>query len=227
LRGQAPIPTFFFLATLASAAILALAGFGVGWFLSGLQLANLRESPGSPPAATTPPTTPDVALPKEDTPGQDFSDLPRYPGSVRVEYRRHVSGAGIVRVETEYLSTAKLDDVRGFYRDVFRSEGWTVASFDVSEGEWDFFVVKGDREAMVEIEPLDGLLDVEIEVSEPEKDRAPRNRQTAPPQGSQQAATAPASTPPSASTPTGAPPSEADYDSEDDYDGSHEDLGDD
>jgi hypothetical protein len=35
-------PTLFVLGVLASALILALVGFGFGWFLSGRQIANLK-----------------------------------------------------------------------------------------------------------------------------------------------------------------------------------------
>lgn len=163
-------PTLFVLATLASALLLALAGFGLGWFLSGRQIANLQEGPGSPPAMTTTPAKPDAALPKAGVPGEEFSDLPRYPGSVRVEYQRRASDAGLVLVDTEYVTPAKLDDVREFYRNVFRSEKWTVAGLDASEDEWDFFVTKGEREAVIEIESRGELVEIEIEVSEPLKD---------------------------------------------------------
>lgn len=165
-----PKPTLFVLATLASALILALAGFGLGWFLSGRQIANLKEDPGSPPDVTTTNAKPDAALPKAGVPGEEFSDLPRYPGSVRVEHERRASDAGLVLVDTEYVTSAKLDDVREFYRNVFRSEKWTVAGLDVSEGEWDFFVTKGEKEAVIEIESRGELVEIEIEVSEPLKD---------------------------------------------------------
>lgn len=154
--------------------MLALAGFGLGWFLSGRQVDSLGEGPGSARVATTtvprPSTGPPRAdMPRADVPGEDFPDLTRYPGSRRVEYERRAS-AGLVLVDTEYVAPAKLDDVRGFYRDVFRSEGWAVAGLDASEGEWDFFVTKGEREAVIEIESRGELVEIETEVSEPRKD---------------------------------------------------------
>jgi hypothetical protein len=188
-------PTLFVVGVLASALILALVGFGFGWFLSGRQIANLKEGPGSPSAISNTTAKPDASLPKADVPGEDFSDLPRYPGSVRTKYERRVSTAGLVLVDTEYVASAELAEVREFYRGVFRSEGWTVASLDVSEGEWDFLVTKGDREAVIEIELREGLVETEIEVSEPQKEKEAR-KDSASPQRPKQAAPAP-STPPS------------------------------
>jgi hypothetical protein len=162
-------PTLFVLGVLASALILALVGFGFGWFLSGRQIANLKEGPGSPSAISNTTAKSDASLPKADVPGEDFSDLPRYPGSVRTKYERRVSKAGIILFDTEYVASAKLADVREFYRGVFQSEGWTVAGLDVTEGEWDFLVTKGVREALIEIEIRRGLVETEIEVSEPKQ----------------------------------------------------------
>ena len=186
----------FVLGVLASALMLALVGFGLGWFLSGQQIANLEEGPSSPSAISNTTTKPDASLPKADVPGEDFSDLPRYPGSVRTKYERHVSKVGLVLVDTEYVASARLSDVREFYRGVFRSEGWTVASLDVSEGEWDFLVTKGAREAVIEIEIREGLVETEIEVSEPQKEK-PIQRDSASPQRPDQPTPAPSTTPPS------------------------------
>lgn len=187
-------PTVFVLGVLVSALILALVGFGFGWFLSGRQIANLEEGPGSPSAISNTTTKPDASLPKADVPGEDFSDLPRYPGSVRTKYERRVSNVGLVLVDTEYVASAELGDVRKFYRGVFRGEGWTVASLDVSEGEWDFLVTKGDREAVIEIELRAGLVETEIEVSEPQKETEVQ-KDFASPQRPKQAAPAPSTTP--------------------------------
>jgi hypothetical protein len=188
-------PTLFVLGVLASALILALVGFGFGWFLSGRQIANLKEGPGSPLTISNTTTKPDASLPKADVPGEDFSDLPRYPGSVRTKYERRVSTAGLVLVDTEYVASAELAEVREFYRGVFRTEGWTEAGLDVSEGEWDFLVTKGAREAVIEIEIREGLVETEIEVSEPQKETEVQ-KDSASPQRPKQAAPAPSTTPP-------------------------------
>lgn len=187
-------PTLFVLGVLASALMLALVGFGIGWFLSGQQISNLEEGQSSPSAISNTTTKPDASLPKADVPGEDFSDLPRYPSSVRIKYERRVSKVGLVLVDTEYVASAKLADVREFYRGVFRTEGWHEAGLDVSEGEWDFLVTKGDREAVIEIEIRRGLVETEIEVSEPQKEREAR-KVSASPQRREQAA--PSTTPPS------------------------------
>jgi hypothetical protein len=112
----------------------------------------------------------------EDVPGKDVPDLPRYPRSVRVEYERKEQDR-LVFTTVRYLSHAKLDVIRGFYRGVFRSKNWTVANAEFSEGEWTFLVVHGDREAQVRIEPHSrGVTRVDIVLSEslPEKKSAPK-----------------------------------------------------
>jgi hypothetical protein len=187
-------PTLFVLGVLASALTLALVGFGFGWFLSGRQIANLKEGPGSSSTISNTTTKPDASLPKADVPGEDFSDLPRYPGSVRTKYERRVSNAGLVLVDTEYVASASLAEVREFYRGVFRTEGWTEAGLDVSEGEWDFLVTKGAREAVIEIEIREGLVETEIEVSEPRKETEVQ-KDSASPQTPKQAAPAPSTSP--------------------------------
>jgi hypothetical protein len=177
--------------------MLALVGFGFGWFLSGQQIANLEEGQSSPSAISNTTAKPDASLPKADVPGENFSDLPRYPDSVRIEYQRRVSKAGLVVIDADYVASARLDDVRQFYRGVFRSEGWTVAGFDVSEGEWDFFLTKGDREALIDIESRGArgkLVETEIEVSEPQKETEVQ-KDSASPQRPKQAAPAPSTTP--------------------------------
>jgi hypothetical protein len=196
LKGIMLKPTFFVLGVLASALMLALVGFGFGWFFSGQQIANLKEGPGSPSAISHTTAKPDATLPKADVPGEDFSDLPRYPGSVRVKYERRVSKAGLILFDTEYVASARLGDVRQFYRGVFRSESWTVASLDVSEGEWDFLVTKGNREAVIEIEIRSELVETEIEVSGPQKETEVQ-KDSASPQRPEQPTLAPSTTPPS------------------------------
>jgi len=101
---------------------------------------------------TQPNTKPAASLPEEDVPGKDIPDLPRYPGSVRVEYERKEQDL-LVFTRVRYLSLDKVDVIRGFYRGVFRAEGWTVANVEFSEGEWTFLVVHGEREADIKIEP--------------------------------------------------------------------------
>jgi hypothetical protein len=162
---------------------------------------------------TTPPNTrPAASLPTEDVPGKGIPDLPRYPGSVRAEYERKEQDL-LVFTRVRYLSHAKLDVIRGFYRGIFRAEGWQVANVEFSEGEWTFLVVDGEREADIEIEPRSrDVTKVDIELSEPfpEKEPAPKEilqkreespamQESAPPSPSQSATPTPASVPQSAS----------------------------
>jgi hypothetical protein len=146
---------------------------------------------------------PAVPLPLEDVPGKDESDLPRYPDSVRVDYERKKMG-GLVLTRVRYLSHEKLDAVRGFYRGVFRTGGWKVANVEFSEGEWTFLVVKGEREADIEIRFHDTGAETTMQLSVPhplnQSDKrvasgaSPPKREVAP-EPSASASPAPASVP--------------------------------
>jgi hypothetical protein len=83
----------------------------------------------TPPLKQTAPRAPEAHIPPEDVPGRGISDLPRYPGSVRVEYER-AQQEGLKLVRVKYLTRDGLDAVRSFYRGVFRAEGWKVANVE-------------------------------------------------------------------------------------------------
>jgi hypothetical protein len=62
--------------------------------------------------------------------------------------------------------------VREFYREVFRAEGWVEADIGVMSGEVFFFVTKGEREVVVEIEERPDFTEIEIEETKPLADEA-------------------------------------------------------
>jgi hypothetical protein len=198
---------------------------------------------------TTPPKTKLAASsPAEDVPGKDILDLPRYPSSVRAEYKRTEQDL-LVFTRVRYLSRAKLDVIRGFYRGVFRAERWKVANVEFSEGEWMFLVVHGEREADIEIEPNGrNITRVDIELSAPlaEKKPAPKEspqtrearpvkQEPTPPQPPRTATPTPAPAPqtaspaPQSATPAPAPqpaPAPRPAPTPDDYEEGGEDVGD-
>ena len=118
---------------------------------------------------------PAADLPSEDAPGRDVPDLPRYPGSVRVEYERREIDA-LVLTRARYLSDQKIDTIRGFYRSVIRSEGWRVANAEFSDGEWTFLVVKGGREAEIEVRAHDASSETEMRLIAPQPREQPDNK---------------------------------------------------
>lgn len=107
---------------------------------------------------TEPPSLP------EGVPGRDISRLPRYPGSVRVEYELERRD-GLVFIRTKYLSRDSLEAIRGFYRGVFRSGGWMVGNVEYSGDEWSFLVVHGGREASIALAPRPPNSEIEIQFS--------------------------------------------------------------
>lgn len=186
----------------------------------------------------TPPDTTAASLPAEDVPGKDIPDLPRYPGSVRVEYE-HEDQEVLRFTRVRYLSQARVDVIRGFYRGVFRAEGWNVANVEFSEEEWTFLAIQGEKEGEIGIEPhRRGFTMVVMQFSEPlppekeigskktpqKREASPATEERAPLPSSRSATPTPASAPQSASpAPQSASPAPAaDY-----YAGGGDDLGDD
>ncbi len=71
-------------------------------------------------------------------------------------------------IRAGYLTRDGLDAVRGYYRGVFRANGWEVANAEFYEDEWTFLVIHGEREADIEIEAHGGdATGMDIELSEP------------------------------------------------------------
>ncbi len=154
------------LLALLLAVVMLLLGFAAGtaattYRLAGTDAQQPPTSSSQPSAITNTPTPP-----TEDAPGADIPGLPRYPGAIRTEYR-HELVDGFYDTEVEYLVTADFDAVHDFYRSIFDEQGWIVADIGIHMGEWTFLVVSGSREALVELEVEYGLVEIEIEVTEP------------------------------------------------------------
>ena len=192
------------------ALILVLTGFLAGWTLNHHRPERITEvnSPKqTPQSESSDPRTPEPAahIPPKDVPGGEISDLPRYPDSVRVEYERG-QREGFKLARARYLSRDGLDDVRGFYRDVFRTKGWKVANVEFSEDRWTFLVVHGEREANIIIEPHGrGVTRVDVESSEPLPEKEPAQKERPQRRTARPAPQEPA--PPQTATPTPAPQS--------------------
>ena len=133
--------------------------------LEGQRLAGAIPQEGSPGEASGGETL-SASIPAEDARGEALPGLPRPPGSVQTGYSREEAG-GLALVRAAYLVREGPDTVRGFYRGVFRDGGWQVANVEYSGDVWHFLVLRGDREAGVEVAPRDGGSEVEIELSGP------------------------------------------------------------
>lgn len=145
--------------------LLLVLGFAVGLAVTRRQFAG--DTGASQPVITTATASPAQALPAGDVPGTDLGVLPRYPGAVRVDYRRAIK-SGFLVTETAYVVAGDLDEVRYFYRDVFRTGGWTEADVSFSQGRWTFFVIAGQQEAVVTIGTRGALVEIAIELSAPQ-----------------------------------------------------------
>lgn len=146
--------------------LMLLTGFVVGRFTAPAQ-----------PHETVPPIlaegiiTAMPVLPSGDVTGQDIPGLPRYPESMRIEYRQTFQD-DLLLTEVQYVTTADFETVHEFYRQIFNTEGWLVADVNFYQREWTFLLVAGSREAILEVEAEGSLVEVEIEISEPQSEAA-------------------------------------------------------
>jgi hypothetical protein len=116
------------------------------------------------PTATAEPET--AVLPDADVPGADLHSMPRYPGAARVAY--HGSrDERLHRVVVRYLAATTVEEVRAFYQRVAAEGGWQRADVDYNAGAWSYVLVNGGMEALLVIEPADGLVATRIEIARP------------------------------------------------------------
>ena len=92
--------------------------------------------------------------------------LPEYPGARCSEYRAEVFADEHV-TEIEYVVDSSVPDVCEHYRDAFARGQWAVTDTSWIHGELVYTVTCGDRRGVVEIASRDGLIEVEVEMSEP------------------------------------------------------------
>jgi hypothetical protein len=157
----------------------AVAGFVLGLLLCGLLVGAAAavmvawgglpagfQAPGSPTPVATPSPNPSASLPTRDVKGDDLAALPRFPGSVRSDYEVVIDNAYRLTV-TEFLAAADLDQVRAFYQGVIAAHGWERADIEFADGEWTYALVDGDTLALIEIEIANGLVEIDLQISEP------------------------------------------------------------
>jgi len=204
----------------ANLAILVTAVLACGVVLGGVA-ASLRTpgpTPGPAVASSTPAVRPSPSLTVADVAGEDLARLPRYPRSVR-------SGYEIVREDrfrltaAEYQVNAAVDDVRTFYQGVIVEHSWERADISFDHGEWSYVLVDGSTEALIEIEELGGLVEIDLQISEPIEPMAPPAPAQPDPTPAPTAvpiATPPPAPPPPAPPPPAPPPGDDDDDDGDD-----------
>ncbi|MEX1156929.1 MAG: hypothetical protein WED12_07140 [Chloroflexota bacterium] len=156
---------------------LSRAGFALlaaSLVVGGVIVGSAASAWGDPRPATSPsgiatpspptPTAPDV--PRVDVAGEEVAGLPRYPGSVRSGYEV-ITDDRYRLIAAEYLAAATVDEVRAFYQGVIAEHGWERADIGFSNGEWTYVLVDGSTEALIEIEELGGLVEIDLQLSEP------------------------------------------------------------
>ncbi|MEF8894392.1 hypothetical protein, partial [Halodesulfurarchaeum sp.] len=107
--------------------------------------------------------------PQSDVEGEDHPDVPRYPGSVRIDhYYMEVSDQAVL--ENTYLAEATVDEVGTFYDETLPEHGWTIEVEGIEDGEHKRFAVKEDMQLIVTWEAsneYDGYIEIFTEVSFP------------------------------------------------------------
>lgn len=127
-------------------------------------------APETPSASET--GSQEARLPVADVAGEDLDRLPRFPGSVRATYE--VSRDAVLRsTASVFLADASVDEVRTFYQAVILEHAWERADIDVDGGEWTYVLISGSAEAMIHLRDVDGLVEIELRLSEPHATPAP------------------------------------------------------
>lgn len=167
---------------------LLLVAVLVGGVILGSAMAAFGPGDATPTPTPTPfpSTVPTDDLPAADVAGEDLARLTRYPGSVRTEYEISVDDRYRLTA-VEYLADARIEDVRSFYQGVVDEQRWEVADINYAAGEWTYVLVEGRTEALVELEEWNGLIEIDLQISEPIPTPSPE------PTPSQQPATRPPS----------------------------------
>ena len=173
----------------AALALLIGAGLVGGVFIGSVVTAFVPPEPSALTSPSPPPVTASAAsLPGADVSGEDFTRLPRYPGSVRTEYELTRDDAFRLTA-VEYFADDDLDAVRAFYQGVISEHGWQRADITYSGGEWTYLLVDGGTDALIELEVTRGFVEIDIQVSEPIEPPEPEPTPT--PRPNQPAATPP------------------------------------
>lgn len=142
----------------------------VGGVLLGSLTTRIAGIGDTPTPTPLPLPSPSVSLrpelPTADVEGEEIGRLQRYPGSVRSEYEVMVDDRFRLLV-TEYLADAPLDEVRAYYEGVIDDHGWSRADINYAAGEWTYVLVDGSTEALIELEVTNGLVEIDLQLSEP------------------------------------------------------------
>lgn len=203
-------------ATLSRASLaLLLIGVLAGGVVLGSAVTALGDDRSSPTPTPTPVASPSSAeMPPADVAGEDLARLPRYPGSVRTEYE--ISRDDRFRLTAvEYVVDDTVEAVRAFYQRVMDDHGWDRADVNYAAGEWTYVLVDGRTEALVEIEEWNGLIEIDLQMSEPVRAPSPDESPSPSPSPTVRPPAQPASPPPS-----------DDDDDDDDDDDTDDDDGD-
>lgn len=121
----------------------------------GASITNLFKKKTATPSATTAsnnaPAAKDLKVLKDDAPGMDISDLPRYPGSIR-QSDTVIAGPGGKKSGTLlYQTSDNARDVLDFYEEQIDSHDWTIVdTLDTKDGKI-ILVSKGTRRASIDI----------------------------------------------------------------------------
>ncbi|MEM4733359.1 MAG: hypothetical protein QXD70_02395, partial [Candidatus Bathyarchaeia archaeon] len=78
-----------------------------------------------------------LELPKEDVKGEDFIDVPRFPGSVRINYENCSES-----VSVKYLASANITAVTEYYVIELPAKGWALEGMTVGGNKTEIYATK-------------------------------------------------------------------------------------
>ncbi|MEM2080791.1 MAG: hypothetical protein QXP44_06415 [Candidatus Bathyarchaeia archaeon] len=97
-------------------------------------------------------TPKELELPKEDVAGEDLTDVPRFPSSVRTIYENYSESVSI-----EYLASANITAVTEYYAIELPANGWVLEGMVVGGIKTEIYAAKMERGFVtINIEDSDG-----------------------------------------------------------------------
>lgn len=128
------------------------------------EMAGSEDTDGPTDTAEETATTEEEKPRQSDVEGSDIEDVPRYPGSVRVDYVRHETDTEI-EISIKYVAEATFDEAMEFYEEALPDNGWTIQETVHADDQGGIKANKGSKIVLIRWETnsdYEGYLDIEI-----------------------------------------------------------------
>lgn len=148
-------------ASLVAGPTLAILALALALFIGP---AAPTAAPADATSATSSTPGPAIAASAEEVPGRELPGLPRYPGSVRSDFRERSVG-GLLLTDIRYVAPASLPGVQAFYRETLRAAGWAEVDARFAQDSWTYFGTADARELLLRLDQAGDRVLITVEHS--------------------------------------------------------------